>query len=163
RLSVPSIYETPLSTADTDNWRGGPRPGASMLDAPVADHSGNPMFLTEAFVRKGTRFTLLTFGNGNAVEGPEESSTVRGRGENWVDRRGRPGRQALRCGCRRDLSAAAGWLRRCALPSTGSIGHRESAGARQRAQLRFLAMPLSTSSNFAKPDDAFRAIVEAHR
>jgi len=26
-----------------------------------------------------------------------------------------------------------------------------------------LAMPLSTSSNFAKPDDAFRAVVEAHR
>jgi hypothetical protein len=24
-------------------------------------------------------------------------------------------------------------------------------------------MPLSTSSNFAQPDDAFRAIVEAHR
>jgi len=24
-------------------------------------------------------------------------------------------------------------------------------------------MPLSTSSNFPKPDDAFRAIVEAHR
>ena len=24
-------------------------------------------------------------------------------------------------------------------------------------------MPLSTNSNFAKPDDAFRAIVEAHR
>jgi hypothetical protein len=24
-------------------------------------------------------------------------------------------------------------------------------------------MPLSTRSNFAKPDDAFRAIVEAHR
>jgi hypothetical protein len=24
-------------------------------------------------------------------------------------------------------------------------------------------MPLSTGSNFAKPDDAFRAIVEAHR
>jgi len=26
-----------------------------------------------------------------------------------------------------------------------------------------LAMTLSTSSNFAKPDDAFRAVVEAHR
>jgi hypothetical protein len=24
-------------------------------------------------------------------------------------------------------------------------------------------MPLSTSSNFAKPDDAFRTVVEAHR
>ena len=38
RLSVPSVYNTPLSTADTRAWRGGPRPGASMLDAPVAAH-----------------------------------------------------------------------------------------------------------------------------
>ena len=36
RLSMPSIYDTPLSTADGDAWRGGPRPGASMPDAPVA-------------------------------------------------------------------------------------------------------------------------------
>ena len=27
RLSVPSIYDSPLSTADRDAWRGGPRPG----------------------------------------------------------------------------------------------------------------------------------------
>ena len=27
RLSVPSVYDTPLSTADRDAWRGGPRPG----------------------------------------------------------------------------------------------------------------------------------------
>ena len=40
RLSVPSIYESPLSTADADAWRGGPRPGASMLDAPMAGGSG---------------------------------------------------------------------------------------------------------------------------
>src|SRR5437762_2177201 len=71
RLSVPSIYDTPLSTADAETWRGGPRPGTSMPDAPVADPSGNPMFLTEAFIRKGTRFTLLTFGNGRAVDAPE--------------------------------------------------------------------------------------------
>jgi hypothetical protein len=32
-----------------------------------------------------------------------------------------------------------------------------------RASIEVLKMPLSTSSNFAKPDDAFRAIVEAHR
>src|SRR3982751_1184357 len=36
RLSVPSIYDTPLSTPDDDTWRGGPRPGASMPDAPIA-------------------------------------------------------------------------------------------------------------------------------
>ena len=29
--------------------------------------------------------------------------------------------------------------------------------------MKALAMALSTSSNFAKPDDAFRAVVEAHR
>ena len=50
RLSTPSIYETPLSTADGDAWRGGPRPGASMPDAPVAGPGGEPMFLTEAFM-----------------------------------------------------------------------------------------------------------------
>src|SRR5205807_8738275 len=47
RLSVPSVYDTPLSTADRDAWRGGPRTGASMPDAPVADRSGQSMFLTE--------------------------------------------------------------------------------------------------------------------
>ena len=59
RLSVPSIYDSPLSTADCDAWRGGPRPGASMLDAPIAARNGDAMFLTDAFVKAGTRFTLL--------------------------------------------------------------------------------------------------------
>ena len=52
RLSTPSVYETPLSTADGDAWRGGPRPGASMPDAPVAGPGGEPMFLTEAFIAR---------------------------------------------------------------------------------------------------------------
>src|ERR1700739_4272064 len=42
RLSVPSIYDSPLSAADGDAWRGGPRPGASIPDAPVAAGSGKP-------------------------------------------------------------------------------------------------------------------------
>ena len=84
RLSVPSIYDTPLSTADTDDWQGGPRPGASMPDAPVADQSGNPMFLTEAFIRKGTHFALLTFGNGAAVDAPEGVGTIRVGGEDGL-------------------------------------------------------------------------------
>ena len=40
RLSVPSIYQTPLSTADCEDWRGGPRPGASMVDAPISKPGG---------------------------------------------------------------------------------------------------------------------------
>ena len=81
RLSVPSVYDTPLSTADSDDWQAGPRPGTSMPDAPVADHTGNPMFLTEAFTRKGMRFTLLTFGDDKAVEAPEGVGTIRIGGE----------------------------------------------------------------------------------
>ena len=33
----------PLSTADSEAWRGGPRPGASMPDAPIASRSGEPI------------------------------------------------------------------------------------------------------------------------
>ena len=77
RLSVPSIYESPLSTVDNDVWRGGPRPGASMPDAPIADRSGAAKFLTEAFVEKGARFTVLEFGNGVAAEAPEGVGTIR--------------------------------------------------------------------------------------
>jgi 3-(3-hydroxy-phenyl)propionate hydroxylase len=94
RLSVPSIYETPLSTADCDFWRGGPRPGTSMPDAPVADRSGNPMFLTEAFIRKGTRFTLLTFGNDRAVDAAEGVGMIRVGGEDGlVDAAGLAGKR----------------------------------------------------------------------
>src|SRR6266566_1884476 len=50
RLSTPSIYETPLSSADRDAWRGGPGPGASMPDAPISAQTGEQMFLTEAFI-----------------------------------------------------------------------------------------------------------------
>jgi 3-(3-hydroxy-phenyl)propionate hydroxylase len=71
RLSTPSVYETPLCTADVDTWRGGPPPGASMPDAPVATEDGKALFLTEAFIRQGSAFTLLEFGNGAAVAAPE--------------------------------------------------------------------------------------------
>jgi 3-(3-hydroxy-phenyl)propionate hydroxylase len=77
RLSVPSIYDSPLSTADGDTWRGGPQPGASIPDAPVAAGSGKLAFLTEAFIQAGTRFTLLEFGNGAAVDLPDGVGVIR--------------------------------------------------------------------------------------
>src|ERR1700709_1715940 len=49
RLSVPSGYNSRLSPADTEVWRGGPRPGASMPDASLAGQAGDAAFLTEAF------------------------------------------------------------------------------------------------------------------
>jgi 3-(3-hydroxy-phenyl)propionate hydroxylase len=77
RLSVPSIYQTPLSTADRDAWRGGPRPGASLIDVPVASKAGDPMFLTDAFIKAGTRFALLEFSNGAAIDPPDGVGMIR--------------------------------------------------------------------------------------
>src|SRR5579864_7760719 len=81
RLSVPSIYDSPLSTADRDDWRGGPRPGASMLDAPVAAPAGESEYLTDAFIGCGKRFTLLEFANGAAFDPPEDVGVIRIGGE----------------------------------------------------------------------------------
>jgi 3-(3-hydroxy-phenyl)propionate hydroxylase len=85
RLSVPTIYETPLSTRDSETWRGGPRPGTSMPDAPL---SGNSTFLTEAFIRAGAGFALLEFGNGAATEPPAGMRTIRIGGGDLSDTEG---------------------------------------------------------------------------
>jgi 3-(3-hydroxy-phenyl)propionate hydroxylase len=71
RLSVPSTYDSPLSTADRDAWRGGPGPGASMLDAPIAAPTGESGYLTDAFIKCGKRFTLLEFVNGAMADPPD--------------------------------------------------------------------------------------------
>jgi 3-(3-hydroxy-phenyl)propionate hydroxylase len=81
RLSVPSVYDTPLSTEDKEAWRGGPRPGTSMLDAPLTVRDGGSTYLTDAFIKQGTRFTLLEFGNGAAVDVPDGVGTIRVGGE----------------------------------------------------------------------------------
>src|SRR3954454_6410169 len=77
RLSVPSIYDTPLSTPDGDAWRGGPRPGASMLDAPLSGRDGNQTFLTEAFVKTGKKVALLECANGAATGVPDDVGVIR--------------------------------------------------------------------------------------
>lgn len=77
RLSVPSVYQTPLSTADAEAWRGGPRPGTSMPDAPVTAPSGETAYLTDVFVGERKRFTLLEFANGADVEAPDDVGVIR--------------------------------------------------------------------------------------
>jgi 3-(3-hydroxy-phenyl)propionate hydroxylase len=65
-----------------------------MPDAPVADRAGNPMFLTEAFIRKGTRFALLTFGNGGGDAAPEDVGIIRvGGADGLVDTEGLAGQR----------------------------------------------------------------------
>lgn len=81
RLSVPTVYDTLLSTPDRESWGSGPRPGTSMPDAPIAMRDGRAGFLTDAFIDQGTRFTLLAFDNGGRVEPPDGLGTIRIGGE----------------------------------------------------------------------------------
>src|SRR5262249_24563248 len=84
RATVPLVYDSPLSTPGSDVLRRGPRPGTTNPDAPVAGPPRHPRFLTEAFVRKGTRFTLLTFGNGRVADVPEGLGHIRVGGEDGL-------------------------------------------------------------------------------
>lgn len=94
RLSVPSVYDTPLSTPDGDAWRGGPRPGTSMPDAPISMRDGRAHFLTDAFIGAGSRFTLLRFSNGAAVDVPDGIETIRiGGDDGLVDAAGLAGKR----------------------------------------------------------------------
>lgn len=70
RLSVPAVYETPLSTGDAEVWAAGPRPGAHMVDAPVSRSDGTPIYLTDAFKSAGGGFVLFESVDGAALDAP---------------------------------------------------------------------------------------------
>jgi 3-(3-hydroxy-phenyl)propionate hydroxylase len=85
RLSVPSTYETALSTPDDDAWSGGPPAGASIVDAPLAKPNNGAEYFTDAFRKAGRRFTLVAFANGAAVERPEDVSVIHIDGREFSD------------------------------------------------------------------------------
>jgi 3-(3-hydroxy-phenyl)propionate hydroxylase len=70
RLSVPSVYDTRLSTGDVDCWGAGPRPGAHMVDAPLTTAKGEAIYLTDAFKAAGGGFVMLQSLNGAALDLP---------------------------------------------------------------------------------------------
>ena len=77
RLSTPSVYDSPLSTRDTDVWTSGPEPGAAMRDAPLKTADGAPIYLTEAFMQAGGGFVLLERANGAAAPVPQGVGSLR--------------------------------------------------------------------------------------
>jgi 3-(3-hydroxy-phenyl)propionate hydroxylase len=77
RLSVSAVYDTPLSTADVDQWTAGPQPGAHMLDAPLTRVNGEPIYLTEAFKSAGGGFVVLERANGGALGVPRDAGHIR--------------------------------------------------------------------------------------
>jgi 3-(3-hydroxy-phenyl)propionate hydroxylase len=70
---------------DNEAWRGGPRPGTSMVDAPITGPGGETEYLTDAFLRGGRGFTLLAFANGMAVDPPGDVGVIRLGGQEFSD------------------------------------------------------------------------------
>ncbi|MDF3063065.1 MAG: FAD-dependent oxidoreductase [Microvirga sp.] len=84
RLSVASVYDTPLSTPDTQPWSGSARLGAPIPDAPLTDRAGKPNWLLEAV---GGEACLLHVANGEerpALPGLRHLAI----GEDLIDRDG---------------------------------------------------------------------------
>ena len=48
-----------------------------MLDAPIAGRGGTSTYLIDAFIKAGTRFTLLEFANGAAVDAGKGLGAIR--------------------------------------------------------------------------------------
>ena len=67
RLSVASVYDTPLSTPDEVSFVGSARLGAPIPDAPMRGRDGKPSFLLE---RLSGDFELLHVGNGARPDVP---------------------------------------------------------------------------------------------
>jgi 3-(3-hydroxy-phenyl)propionate hydroxylase len=67
RLSVPTVYDTPLSTPDEDDFKGSARLGAPVPDAPVKTQGGEGNLLENI----AGEFTLLYVKNGAAPKVPE--------------------------------------------------------------------------------------------
>jgi 3-(3-hydroxy-phenyl)propionate hydroxylase len=64
RLSMPTTYETPLSTPDEDTWSGSAHLGAPLPDAPMLSRSGQPIWLLEAL---GGEETIIYVPNGDTL------------------------------------------------------------------------------------------------
>jgi 3-(3-hydroxy-phenyl)propionate hydroxylase len=59
-----------------------------MPDAPLAGRDGKPTYLTEAFIEAGTRFTVLAFANGAALDVPPDVGVISIGGDGFSDRAG---------------------------------------------------------------------------
>ncbi len=71
RLSVPTTYETPLTTPDEDGWGGSARLGAPVPDLPLLRPGHGPTHLTAL---ASGRFALLTMGE--VCDAPADSEPI---------------------------------------------------------------------------------------
>jgi 3-(3-hydroxy-phenyl)propionate hydroxylase len=129
RLSLPSTYESPLSTADRDTWGGTARLGAPLPDAPLVDGHGSATWLLDAI--GGNEVLLCTEADGLEPEMPGLKRIVIGR--DLIDRDGHfarrfdasPGAAYL---VRPDQHLAARWRSPCTASLTAAARRMHGIG-----------------------------------
>jgi 3-(3-hydroxy-phenyl)propionate hydroxylase len=84
RLSLPSVYDSPLSTPDRDAWAGSAQLGAPVPDAPLVDAQGRATWLLDAVA--GDAVLLCAERDGVEPELPGVRRIVVGR--DLIDREG---------------------------------------------------------------------------
>jgi 3-(3-hydroxy-phenyl)propionate hydroxylase len=85
RLSVATVYDSPLSTADVERFAGAAKLGAPLPDAPLERRDGTPAHLLES-LRGG--FEIVYVKNGNAVPTAPRGVALTVIGEDLLDRQG---------------------------------------------------------------------------
>jgi 3-(3-hydroxy-phenyl)propionate hydroxylase len=85
RLSVATVYDSLLSTADVERFAGAAKLGAPLPDAPLERRDGTPAHLLES-LRGG--FEIVYVKNGNAVPTTPRGVALTVIGEDLLDRQG---------------------------------------------------------------------------
>jgi hypothetical protein len=156
RLSLPSTYDSPLSTPDRDTWGGTARLGAPLPTRHSSTGTGvRPGSSTPSGAMKSFCARKRTAPNCGRQAHRHRPRPHRPRG---------PLRRALRCQSRRGLSRPPRPAPRGAVAgSRHGIAHRGGA-AHARHFLRSGPMAeLDTEGRLPDPDAAYRSLIEAHR
>jgi 3-(3-hydroxy-phenyl)propionate hydroxylase len=77
RLSMPSTYDSPLSTPDRDSWDCPLRPGAPLPDAPMRDREGSPVWLLGALGSEAVLLHVAGKGEGDGEAEPPSHPKAR--------------------------------------------------------------------------------------
>jgi len=85
RLSLPTVYDSPLSTPDATPFAGAAKLGAPLPDAPLVRSDAKPTHLLESL---SGGFQIVYVKNGVARPRPPESVALTVIGEDLLDRRG---------------------------------------------------------------------------
>ena len=166
RLSLPTVYDSPLSTPDEAFFAGAARLGAPLPDAPMTRPDGTPAHLLEN-LRDGFELICVkgaadTAGAGDGWRGVPHGIRLIVIGENLFDRTG-VFAQRFDSLSRSSRPASVRTLAPLRCRQSGRGAFARARALNDREERGGPMTKLFTASQFADPDAAYVALVEARR